>query len=94
MQIGLLHPPMIVYNKSKVVQFCKVKALSEWALSRVKIHVMFRFLVSISRGIFSFAAPKTFVSSNSADGNPPIKLKLGLQVGGGLLIANHLDQSL
>ncbi len=25
---------------------------------------------------------------------PPIKLKLGLQIGGGLLITNHLDQSL
>ncbi len=25
---------------------------------------------------------------------PPIKLKLGLQIGGSLLIANHLDQSL
>jgi hypothetical protein len=25
---------------------------------------------------------------------PPIKLKLGQQIGGGLLIANHLDQSL
>jgi hypothetical protein len=25
---------------------------------------------------------------------PPIKLKLGRQIGGGLLIANHLDQSL
>ncbi len=25
---------------------------------------------------------------------PPIKLKLGQQIGGGLLIANHMDQSL
>jgi hypothetical protein len=27
-------------------------------------------------------------------GTPPIKLKLGQQIGGGLLITNHLDQSL
>jgi hypothetical protein len=25
---------------------------------------------------------------------PPIKLKMGVQIGGGLLIANHLDYSL
>jgi hypothetical protein len=35
----------------------------------------FQFLFQ-QLGILSFPAPKTFVSSNSADGNPPIKLKL------------------
>ncbi len=96
MQIGLLHPPMIFDNKSKVVQFYRVKPLVN-GLYPVS-NSMSCFLVSISpsavRHILSFPAPRTFVSSNSADGNPPIKLKLGPQVRGGLLVANHLDQSL
>ncbi len=72
-----------------------VKALSEWALSRVKIHVMFLgFNFSLSSLAYFLCQLREPLFLQTADGNPLIKLKLGLQVGGGLLIADHLDQSL
>ncbi len=69
-----------------------------WCFLLMEKRVMITFLTkSIPTGAHYMSLRKYFSHPSLVVyslATPPIKLKLGQQIGGGLLIANHLDRSL
>jgi hypothetical protein len=90
----------MIYNKS-----VRIKEKTRAENIKKKSNILFCFpkkkekeevekMVVYFLGFKSISSGPQYLTLMYSFATPPLKLKLGQQIGGGLLIANHLDQSL